>query len=51
MPSFFLTFPSSQNNVVYNVNTFKYFRKKKQDLKFWKEQKNDVKILAALHKL
>lgn len=48
---FFLTFPSSQNNVVYNVNTFKYFRKKKQDLKFWKEQKNDVKILAALHKL
>lgn len=30
---------------------FKYFKNKKQDLKFWKELKNEVKLLAALQKL
>lgn len=48
---YILTLPTSQHNVVYNVNTFKYFSKKKQDLNFWKEKKNDVKVLAALQKL
>lgn len=41
---------TSQHSVVYNVNMFKYFQKKMQDLKVWKELKNDGKLLAALQK-
>lgn len=49
---FFWPYPlhTFNQSAVYNVNMFNYCWKKMQDLRVWKELKNEGKLLAALQK-